>query len=51
MAVIYLDFQKTFDKGLHTKLIFKTKRYGISSEIVRRVGRLTDYWTGTESFN
>ena len=38
MDVIYLDFQKAFDKVSHTKLIVKMKRYGISSEIVRWVG-------------
>ena len=36
--VIYLDFQKTFDKVSRTKLIVKMKRYGVSSEIVRWVG-------------
>ena len=36
--VIYLDFQKAFDKVSHTKLIVKMKRYGVSSEIVRWVG-------------
>ena len=38
LDVIYLDFQKAFDKVLHTKLIVKMKQYGISSEIVRWVG-------------
>ena len=41
--VIYLDFQKAFDKVSHTKLIGKMKRYGVSGEIVRWVGNwLTD---------
>ena len=38
MDVIYLDFQKAFDKVSHTKLIVKMKRYCINSEIVRWVG-------------
>ena len=36
--VIYLDFQKAFEKVSHTKLIVKMKWYGVSSEIVRWVG-------------
>ena len=39
LDVIYSDFQKAFDKLSHTKLIVKMKLYGISSEIVRWVGR------------
>ena len=42
---IYLDFQKAFDKVLHTKLMFKMKQYGISSEMG---WQLAD-WTETES--
>ena len=38
MDVIYLDFQKVFDKVSHTNLIVKMKRYEINSEIVRGVG-------------
>ena len=36
--VIYLDFQKAFNKVSHTKQLIKMKLYGISGEIMRWVG-------------
>ena len=36
--VVYLDFQKDFDKVSHSKLLTKMARYGIDDGVVRWVG-------------
>ena len=38
MDAVYLDFQKAFDKVLHSKLLTKMARYGIDDGVVRWVG-------------
>ena len=35
MDAVYLDFQKAFDKVLHSKLLTKMARYGIDDGVVR----------------
>ena len=41
--VIYLDFQKAFDKGPHQRLILKLKSHGMGNSIVNWIEqRLTD---------
>ena len=32
--IIYLDFQKAFDKVLHQRLLVKLKAYGIGDDII-----------------
>ena len=34
MDVVYLDFQKAFDKVLHQRLLLKLKAYGIGNDVV-----------------
>ena len=38
MQYVYLDFQKTFDKVSHEKLVLKMKRMGLEDEIVLWIG-------------
>ena len=34
MDVVYLKFQKAFDKVLHQRLLFKLKAHGIGNDVI-----------------
>ena len=38
MDVVYLDFQKAFDKVPHLRLLNKIKAYGITGDVLRWIG-------------
>ena len=35
MDVVYLDFQKAFDKVLHQRLLLKLKAHGIGNDAIK----------------
>ena len=41
--VIYLDFQKAFDKVPHARLIYKLKAHGISGKILTWIDKKPSY--------
>ena len=43
MDVVYLDFQKAFDKVPHQRLLLKLKAHGIGNDVINWIEkRLTD---------
>ena len=38
MDVIYLDFQKAFDKVPHKKLVYKLRKYGFDDRVIDWIG-------------
>ena len=39
MDVVYLDFQKDFDKVPHQRLLLKLKAHGIGNDVINWIGK------------
>ena len=48
MDVVYLDFQKAFDKVPHQRLLLKLKAHGIGNDVINWIEKVA-YTQKTES--